>query len=142
MFLNIIVLLSNRWHPELLEANKIEARHQKVLDERAEAMRSSLADEVKGFGDKFDDDNAWSQNSRIQQNKVAGVIGELTSPSNIIILTEKCLADLLALQSGGITETSVVDTVGKNLPLLNSLFAVPRKEDVRFGTSGDEPSWN
>jgi hypothetical protein len=102
-------------------------------------MRSSLADEVKGFGDKFDDDNAWSRNRRIQQNKVAG---EPTSPSNIITLIEECLAALAALLSGGITEASVVDTVGKNSTLLDKLFAISRKEDVRFGTSGDEPSWN
>jgi hypothetical protein len=142
MFLKILALFSNRWHPELLEANTIERRHKKALEKRAEAMRSSLADEVKGFGEKFDDDNAWSQNRRILQNKVAGVTGELTSPSNIIILIEECVADLTALQSGGISEASVVDTVGKNSTLLDNLFAVPRKVDVRFGTSGDEPSWN
>jgi hypothetical protein len=104
-------------------------------------MRSSLADEVKGFGDKFDDDNAWSQHVHIQKNLIAC---ELTSPSNIIASTEKCLADLLALQGSGITETSVADTVSKNSTLLVNLFAVPRTEVdiIRFGTSRDQPSWN
>jgi hypothetical protein len=107
------------------------------LDKRAEAMRSSLADEIKGFGDKFDDDNAWSQNRQITDVSL-----ELASPSNIIAMIEKCLADLTALQKNGITETSVVETVSKYSIFLKNLFAVPRKEDVRFGTSEDEPSWN
>jgi hypothetical protein len=113
-----------------MEAKDIETRHKQALGKRAAAMRSSLADEVKGFDDKFDDDNAWSQNNRILLNHIAG---ELTSPSNIINLTEKCLVDLVALQSGGITEKSVTDTVRNNSTLLDNFFAVPRKKDVRFG---------
>jgi hypothetical protein len=132
-----ISLFGYRWHPELLEARKIETKHKKALYKRAEAMRASLADEIKGFGDKFDDDDAWAQHQIILKDPIPG---ELTTPSNIITSVERCLRDLVELASET-TEMAVVETVGKNSTLLDNLFAIPREEEVRFGTK-EEPSWN
>jgi hypothetical protein len=50
------------------------------------------------------------------------------------------LLDLLDLASET-TEMAVEDTVGKNSTLLDNLFAIPREENVPFGTK-EEPSWN
>lgn len=100
-------------------------------------MRASLADEIKGFGDKFDDDNAWAQNQIILKDPIPG---ELTTPSNIITSVERCLLHLVDLQASETTEEAVVETVGKNSTLLDNLFAIPREKKVRFGTK-EEPSW-
>jgi hypothetical protein len=101
-------------------------------------MRASLADEIKGFGDRFDDDNAWAQHRIILKDPIPG---ELTTPSNIITSVERCLVHLVDLQTSKITEDAVIETVGKNSTLLDNLFAIPRGEKVRFGTK-EEPSWN
>ena len=99
-------------------------------------MRASLADEIKGFGDKFDDDKAWAQHQIILKDPIPG---ELTTPSNISTSFERCLSDLVELASET-TEMAVVETVGKNSTLLDNLFANPRKEKIRFGTK-EEPLW-
>jgi hypothetical protein len=46
---------------------------------------------------------------------------------------------LVDLQASETTEEAVVETVGKNSTLLDSLFAIPRERKVRFGTK-EEPS--
>ena len=99
----------------------------------ARDMWNLVKKEIKAFGEEFDDDDAWNQHKKISR--------DLSSPVDIINALRQSREGLLDLRSRGITEEDVKDVVGRNSAILDRLFAIPRTDEARFGTT-ENRSWN
>ena len=98
----------------------MEQSHQDAYSKHGKKMREKLADEIKGFGDKFQDDRAWNQGTRISKRP-----GEdLTSAARILDFVRKVKVEACQLIQDGVTETALDDFIEENAALLQSLFPI------------------
>jgi hypothetical protein len=127
----------------MIDALGNETKHKKAADKHAEKMRAALADAIQEFGDEFDDNVAWSQHRAIRQN--SGLIPDsgrgLKTPSAVLASLQNGLEGLKDLQKTGVSESTTLQAVKKNDGLLDQLFAIPRREQLPFGSHEADPAW-
>ena len=115
-----------RSHPELVDLQERRDLLTAASKKLSQALRSKLAEEVRCFGNHFDEDFAFDRSDLIEKNTV-----ELSSPLSIIDVVKKATLDIedllkMTAEQGSkyVSEESASDVIIRHSTLLGRLVCI------------------